>query len=134
MQASKEGTNLDTSNILSIAISILSIIISVIFAITGFLFTRKSDETLSSIQKEVNIQTQQYMHLLEINIKSADEKWSQVKKSDDEKMSLVIDLLKITMEKQISPELLSSRKVDPKSPGSTPRNRKLREEYYEEKQ
>jgi hypothetical protein len=134
MQASKEGTNLDISNILSIAISILSIIISVIFAITGFLFTRKSDETHSSIQKEVNIQTQQYMHLLEINIKSADEKWSQVKKSDDEKMSLVIDLLKITMDKQISPEPLSSHKVDPKSPGSTPRNRKLREEYNEEKQ
>lgn len=114
---------MDISNILSIAISILSIIISVIFAITGFLFTRKSDTTLSSIQKEVSVQSQQYMHLLEIYHQSDREKWSQV-----------MDLWKVTMEKQSSPKPVGSRKVDPNSPEPIPRKSKLSEIKNKEKQ
>ena len=120
---------MDTANIISIVVSIVSIVISVIFAFIGIIFSLKSDKTLSTIQKEVNIQSQQYMHLLEISIQSENEKWSEARKSENEKWSQLTDLWRVSMEVQSS----SKSKVDPNSLRPIPRKSKLTEINNEEK-
>ncbi len=54
---------MDTSTVIGIAISLFSVLIAIIFAITAFHFSNKSDNTLTSIQTEINTLRSDFMKL-----------------------------------------------------------------------
>src|SRR5437763_729882 len=64
---------MDTSTILSIVISLFSILISIIFALTALFLAKKSDNTLASIQTQMDAQLNRFMMLIQDERKIHDE-------------------------------------------------------------
>jgi hypothetical protein len=125
----KEEYTLDTSTVVSIAISLFSIIVSILFAITGIYFSNKSDKTLASIQGKIDAQNASFMTMIQGFMTMVQEERKTHDAQTDSHIQQMMEMMKISMQ-----YILESNKADLPNEKAESLEKQLNEVFRMQKQ